>query len=1826
MPGSYPSRTAEAARQAKRTPHAWPVLRRKRSSSSGFLRSWSTRGRRPAPAPASPSHSTASPASQRGARRTTTRGAKQQQASSVSGEETSAATEQRGPGTGEFQRTRPRANLGFQMRPRARDRLYAARFACLWLFPSHARAPFASTRAPPETLTDGFSVRAPSLPPCSRPGTQDKTSAAPYTPLSRVTGLPPEDVADRRAQTVLRLASIFDADAPTAPSSDLADGAWPSSPVYGIWQPNAPRPTSLPPPPRSPSASLVRKRGPPGRNVSQSSIQAPPSILIAARPETASTAPRQDIPTRSSSVLGQSQPFPISAAPSSSSPRRSTRQISFPDDRSATRRSSLLGRARQTVAGQRHSIDVSPSSSLNSLRSTERPTVTSDPGPKVGQKEQQPQRHPGGQSREASRLSVLSVASLYRRAKAGQILNNSSSSPDMSALGASRPTSSNTRSRLPVAAAPSLSTAREDPPHASRLQILDHTHVANQSVQLGQMASQGEPSRGIARSLSQKSGTNAAIVSLDDADKIKTVRRSEGKRAGSEASASLRSRLRGDESDSGTSSRLSSIAQPGSNQRTSSFSSVRRIFRARSKSNTMPAKPPLTTDTIPEADEHGRIDTAPAPQRERKSSIFRRTKTPPRPKVDLEGVDVTQHRAAAAAEAPAPGPSLVRVQSQESQERKSGESGASQSTPATTPPTMEASLSDSRAGGAGIGSVRSQLDRSLTLQALGSVSPYSTRRSSGLTSPGLLPRLTGEGSREDNGIVTPTPARRGSTASTGAEAGTGFAYSTPQSTPSIPRASVPKIWQSSRNSRPLDDEDGEQAPAQQYQHGGRQFGSSTTSGSFSSYRTAKSSPRPLLASLDFGSSTPRPRQASRSPTRGSKSPLSDLIYNLEQRLSSQGRSDARDSSGEISAGAPALAAGPDTPSTTTGPRGLESDQVSLGSSSQSSHAKRRNTFGGSRQYSPDRWTSFSTASPLIKRAVGDMSMTEIEDSLAAVEAALQDHSMEGSFDPSCLRRKMMTPRQTSMVGTEGTVMAEEDDLNDFEMLVSPPETRITLPPDQEVAIADAIKQVRRAISSSQLPQIPNEDDSVSDLSPVATLHSTIESTPMRAARVRQESMQDVEEAYARMIELVGTAAGIDLNSFNSPMPSVRTWARRSNQSVGQTPATARPAGSGNLSYPSPDAGPTYVRDRTQSAAAVPSSARSSSSSRAARQKLLRESDALARAVALGRAPRETDEPVLRGRTSNVSTGSRRAASESPPRPRNEMASRTEAGNGRDRVGPGTKRVSIEKSANGSGGGTATGTSPSATIKTQGTPRSVDQDHMDTYSRTHSRSQSQQIHEWNRSHFSTSPSSTRPYGKHVSGGSNDSQNVDEQRRRSRGYVGGGGAGSGVGMGQGRRPGSNREWARLDEAMHRPQSGASNYSNALLAQTLRATQSALPAAASHGTGEDSRHQESVSSPPLTSLLALQRRHALERDSLLDMLERSRTEASSVRARNEELEADLHQEVTRVLELQRETDRMRENEEAMLDRIARLEEELKDEHANRIRIAELLERVQQAVDNAAHVEAADDPSGLARSPSASSTSLLQEDLHPASMRLLDSSLEEVRGGYGGVDRDHSIPGQYGTEDRSPSLRSYPSALGLAVDDQELSWSLDQEAPLEDTQLPSNSSHGSPPRTATATSAAKRFSFPAPSRLPLPSSPSTSMAGMSKSTSNTSTVVPRASLDGKRRFPTSSPVSGANGASLADRLGGTESSSIRRGLPRPSGSTTSTSPQSSRNLSISNSSDRGLHSIRSGIATASPQWRKVSTASRFTSTTGGDTSYTARTPDMNDVTTLDALSNESF
>jgi hypothetical protein len=1157
------------------------------------------------------------------------------------------------------------------------------------------------------------------------------------------------------------------------------------------------------------------------------------------------------------------------------------------------------------------------------------------------------------------------------------------------------------------------------------------------------------------------------------------------------------------------------------------------------------------------------------------------------------------------------------------------------------------------------------------------------------------------------------------------------------SAPSKP--SVPKMWQVSRSSLIPDlgataseesgtDGEGGYEPPQQGQQPHARYGTSTTMASTNSYQTAASSPFGSLARRGQpiqggpGSSTDSEleslahRNGDAAPdgdetliAAESRTPLSDLLDKLDRRRHDLSNSTPTTSQAEDSylSSRPALAAGPspipfpDTPPAlqhVPNTRAHEPNSTFFEDDSIASPGSpqlRRNTFGDEHEAQRDSWRARLPVSPLRddsqlaggrsgRDAGHELSLLEIESNLAAVEAALQDHSLAGSFDATSLRRRIGSYGQGDMSAHMQDSAGGSPQAPYGAGLSYRPAPRVTLPPGSESAIADAVREVRRALSSSHLPRIPSESEmgASSDRSPTISRRrspapsplregSPRESTPMRAARVRQESMQDVEEAYARMCDLVGSAAGI---IAPSPMLGGKAWKRKS----------AHPTESAKFS---PQRNGTEIRERAQSLVA-PSHVQASRPvvmDRVTRQQLLRDADSLARhsaAFADSGAPDDEPEHALRGRNSTLSTGSRRAMSESPPRrPVHKEETKSEARRlsqhaEAQRMSTGsattTKRSSnATTSASGSGGTAALSASPSVTVKTQGTPRSPQSDahqnaewnrmpqspfrhgmpnqHQGSLSR-HERQTSSPL---SQQHFGGEPSNTfeaRPFALNASGNAETRRHAEEAMRRARAQLSSASVRNSTlrsptpTLGGYRRPhsGSVREWTA--EVAGRPTSRTSAAS-----------------AAHHGHGPAARHfprladqdtsrsisqdghqainaadlSYSTASSMQSSLNALQRRHALERDSLLDMLERARSENVDLRVRNEMLQSDLHLEVTQVLELQRELERQSSRASEQAAKVEALEAQLETEHRDRLRIAELLERVQTAVDTAANARSIN---GL--SPTASSASIVQEDLQPTSRRVFDVTpsvlaplplseafedeeqiLASFRGHQAGqqppdsharqlflsrAQSSYSLEGgsliggasivssdaqprspNQGAPDRSPSLRSMPSALGLEITERELDWSLHDEAPLEGAEsggeddLPRDYERSTQARPATPPVSHREPAFTSPpsrrvSQLPQPTPAHAKRSTMPASLS--ASALPVGVTSGIPMSTSASSMShvgqGSKRAGLAERFG-------YRGPVLPS-------------------------TMQNSAATPGGA-RQFSTASRFTTTSAGDTSWSA-------------------
>lgn len=852
------------------------------------------------------------------------------------------------------------------------------------------------------------------------------------------------------------------------------------------------------------------------------------------------------------------------------------------------------------------------------------------------------------------------------------------------------------------------------------------------------------------------------------------------------------------------------------------------------------------------------------------------------------------------------------------------------------------------------------------------------------------------------------------------------------------------------------------------------------------------SPRPSLPPL-----ATRTQSSLDIPTRPSGSPLSELINGLKRHGTLHGTGESSNSDAETMAhydNRPTIAAGPlppvrfPTSSTThhgtSSRRSYEHDLELPPSPSPSSGQKRRNTFGGGEAGAEQAWRgedmSLST-SPRYGRAatasdsaarspasgaavalgsamVGDLTVSEIEGHLEAVEAALHANSLNGGFDPDSLRRHMTSPERRravrlSMVANDGSY-AE----------VPPPTSnagegnRVTLPPSSQAAIAAAVKQVRRALSSTQLQRNAQQPEFLEDNEPLPfeDQHESFarspehvarrDVTPMRAARIRQESMRDVELAYERMRELVQSAAAIAISPQRSP-PSSR---RRNALAAARHRAAASPDGR---------------RERARSVASLPpsnsfgpeglllrSAVRGSKGHNRAQSALtVPPSSSLSGLMGM---PSEREEESFRGRGAHASP--RRAASSSPVK-RNRLDEEQQA---KSKVEApqhsAQKRISVDASRSAGSGSAGDHTSPSTVAKTQGTPRSPHSDANEVVdeswdadrspslqTRSHHEKQPQQQHRRNAAGLSpvlgpsmerSPPSEVRPLAL---ASAESARTIEDQRRRARAHL----SATSTRAFQQRTPtptlaayrahgdtSSTRDWAST-----RPSSsGDTRYASAQTSSKYLRRRSGPP--------EEQRSLEiegrasSTASPTPQSVVALQRRHHLEKDSLLDSLARTQREIGDLRTANQELESDLRQEVTRTLQLERELVRRDEREADVGQRLARLEAQLAAERSERMLLAEQLAGLLGHADG--HGGSLDESSiGVARGVDSARSS---RNLHPVLGALISHSGSGSGSGSHGHLLSHNPP-------ESPSLHSYPSVLGLQLGAGEADWEnlMDEEPP---------------------------------------------------------------------------------------------------------------------------------------------------------------------------------------
>lgn len=482
----------------------------------------------------------------------------------------------------------------------------------------------------------------------------------------------------------------------------------------------------------------------------------------------------------------------------------------------------------------------------------------------------------------------------------------------------------------------------------------------------------------------------------------------------------------------------------------------------------------------------------------------------------------------------------------------------------------------------------------------------------------------------------------------------------------------------------------------------------------------------------------------------------------------------------------------------------------------------------------------------------EVKVSEIESHLAAVEAALQDNRQEGSFDLTSLRQRMSyasyaihaNPSSSSMASREAFAQStlqvaqkSADELtlpgawaedNSSFIMTGDERRRITLAPESHEALADAVRSVRRAISSSQLndtdgPRSALTSRSVDTLgmesfmSDVAepagerTLAGEIsmlsEATPARAAKKRQEGMRDIEEAYGRMLALVqSSAVGV------TPSPQLRGEEGRLGFEPPRRPIKlSQGGGSGSLSV-SP----------------------------------------------LAKASTKTDEPL------SQSTQANRAGLEGV---RSSQPSRIQT----------RAPMSAENR-------TSTSLSGLMGMPLDIHPHMLRQASISTVSSVQDVSKSDQVDvgAFRRRPPSDARSISSRYSQALSRDHGASSVIDSDGFRKR-------------------------FSTDNTTVGRASSGGGHTSPSATAKTQGTPRSFATSISQH------------------SLANMVRRHELEKESLLDTLERVRAENAELHARHESLTSDLHAEVTRVLELERELERRDSREVTLIGQIQDLEDEL-------------------------------------------------------------------------------------------------------------------------------------------------------------------------------------------------------------------------------------------------------------------------------------------------------------
>uniref|UniRef100_V5E8G4 Uncharacterized protein n=1 Tax=Kalmanozyma brasiliensis (strain GHG001) TaxID=1365824 RepID=V5E8G4_KALBG len=403
--------------------------------------------------------------------------------------------------------------------------------------------------------------------------------------------------------------------------------------------------------------------------------------------------------------------------------------------------------------------------------------------------------------------------------------------------------------------------------------------------------------------------------------------------------------------------------------------------------------------------------------------------------------------------------------------------------------------------------------------------------------------------------------------------------------------------------------------------------------------------------------------------------------------------------------------------------------------------------------------------------------------------------------------------------------------DDSSFVMSDDGRRITLAPESHDALADAVRSVRRAISSSQLTDkddsgtalahqsvdtlgmesfLSEVADADSERRPAGDVSILSEATPARAAKRRQEGMRDIEEAYNRMLALVQSSA------------------------IGVTPSPQMRGDDGRLGFEPP----RRPMKHGQAASSANEPFQNSP---------------------LAKASTKTDEPLSQAALST------RSILDTSGGGFNQPAARIST-----RAHPAADTR------------TSTSLSGLMGIPTDMNPHMLRQSSVSTATSAHDEATAEAT-AFRRRPLSDAKSSSSRYSlllgrDHIA--SSLLNDID---------------------------GSHKRFSTDNTTVGRASSGAGHTSPSATAKTLGTPRSLNTSASQH------------------SVANLLRRHELEKESLLDTLEIVRSENNAMHARYDRLTSDLHAEVTRVLELERELERRDSREVTLIDQIQNLESEL-------------------------------------------------------------------------------------------------------------------------------------------------------------------------------------------------------------------------------------------------------------------------------------------------------------